>query len=220
LCLGAATISRAAFAEWFRFLAQPPLDSKSAIADLIAKVSSYPEWEEMLLSPYHAAWASRVLEDRLPVDLHKDSGGAGLSAKSAPAARTAQTANALDAPFPGGEADLLSAWKESRASAERIRKGAKALRDRFCARLTGFGQSVAGLPKDMRAALDALDKPLPWTAKAEAELELELYLNRMTGKAGAAAAAVEAKAKAKADPVDQQREVKRIQDLSGRFKKL
>jgi HrpA-like RNA helicase len=202
LCLGAATISRAAFAEWFRFLAQPPLDSKSAIGDLIAKVSSYPEWEEMLLSPYHAAWASRVLEDSLPVDLRKDS---------------VPSANASFDPFPGGEAELLSAWKESRASAERIRKGAKALRDRFCARLTGFGQSVAGLPKDMRAALDALDKPLPWTAKAEAELELELYLNKMTGKAGAA---VEAKAKAKADPVDQQREVKRIQDLSGRFKKL
>jgi HrpA-like RNA helicase len=220
LCLGAATLSRAAFAEWFRFLAQPPLDSKSAIADLIAKVSAYPEWEEMLLSPYHAAWASRVLEDRLPVDLHKGSGGAGFSpdpAKTGKAVRAAQSENVPAALFPGGEAELLSAWKDSRASADRIRRGAKALRDRFCARLTGFGQSVAGLPKDMRAALDALDKPLPWTAKAEAELELELYLNKMTGKAGAA---VEAKAKAKADPADQQREVKRIQDLSGRFKKL
>ncbi|MEO6096670.1 MAG: ATP-dependent RNA helicase HrpA [Fibrobacteria bacterium] len=201
LCLGAATLSRAGFAEWFRFLAQPPLDSKSGIADLIAKISSFPEWEEMLLSPFHAAWASRVLE-------------AGLTGK---AIRPLPSEDPSAGLFPGGEAELLSAWKESRASAERIRKGAKALRDRFCARLTGFGQAVAGLPKDIRAALDRLDKPLPWTAKAEAELELELYLNKMTSKTGAA---VEAKAKAKADPVDQQREVKRIQDLSGRFKKL
>ncbi len=207
LCLGAASVSRIAFSVWFRFLAQPPLDAKAAIADLIAKASSFPEWEDMLLSPYHAAWASHVLDRMLPVDLHKDFA-------SAPA-RNSQHASNPDGW--GSEADLLSSWKESRESTERIRKGAKALRDRFCARLTSLGQSVAGLPKDMRAALDALDKPLPWTAKAEAELELELYLNKAAGKAGATAAAV---AEAKANPADKERKEKSLLDLGGRFKKL
>ncbi|MDB5106848.1 MAG: ATP-dependent helicase HrpA [Fibrobacteres bacterium] len=201
LCLGAALVSRQSFQAWFRFFAQPPIDSKAAIPDLLGKVVSFPEWEEMLLSPYHAAWASHVLFGRLPADLRP-----GAAPKDAWI-------------WQGGEAEMVSAWKESRAAGERIRKGAKALRDRFCARFTGYGQAVTGLPAEIRASLDALDKPLPWAAKAEAELQLELHLNRMSGKSGKAGA-VGSAPEAKADPVNLERKEKQIKDLSGRFKKL
>ena len=232
LCLGAASVSLPAFTAWFRFLAQPPLDSKAAIADLIAKATSFPDWEDMLLSPYHAAWASHALENRAAQGIPA---GARRRPATVPAFKpmsafsqlSQEDLRSVPVDIPswelGGEPDLLAAWKDSRAAAERIRKGAKALRDRFCARLTAFGQSVAGLPKDIRASLDALDKPLPWTAKAEAELDLELYLNRAAAKAakvGGAAAAAASAGENKADPVEKERKEKRFQDLSGRFKKL
>jgi HrpA-like RNA helicase len=225
LCLGAASVSLPAFTAWFRFLAQPPLDSKAAIAELIAKATSFPEWEDMLLSPYHAAWASHALENLLPREFRPAPQPASSAGAFKPMASLSQEdLRSVPVDIPswelGGEADLIAAWKDARAAAERIRKGAKALRDRFCARLTGFGQSVAGLPKDIRASLDALDKPLPWTAKVEAELDLELYLNRTAAKAAKAIGVSAGAAEAKADPIEKERKEKRIQDLSGRFKKL
>ena len=196
LTLGAALISRELFVRWFRFFAQPPLEAKADIAALIQKASGLPDWEDLLLSPYHAARAAHVWTDSV---LH----GAKRPEPE------------MDPPWKDGEAALIAEWKTAREAVDHIRKGSKALRDRFCARITTFGQSVAGLPKENRAALDALDKPMPWAAKAEAELEMELYLNRIAAKSGGGAAAA-----AKKDPVDQERKERQIKDLGGRFKKL
>lgn len=199
LTLGAGLVSRDHFAAWFRFFAQPPLEAKAGIAELFRKTASLPDWESLLLSPYHAAWAAHVWTDSVSEKAKLQDPEAGF-------------------PWPGGEKELIEDWKASRETTERIRKGAKALRDRLCARIAGFGQSVAGLPKENRAALDALDKPVHWTAKAEAELQMELYLNRVAGKTGGAGSG--APGEAKADPANQDRQERQFKDLSGRFKKL
>ncbi|MEO7423649.1 MAG: DUF3418 domain-containing protein, partial [Fibrobacteria bacterium] len=196
LTLGAGLVSRGHFSAWFRFLAQPPLEAKTEIAALFRTATTLPDWEAFFLSPYHMALAARAW------------------------AKTVSQGAPLPDPedgflWPSEEAEWLLAWTLARENTERIRKGAKALRDRFCARLAGLGQSVAGLPKPSRAALDALDRAVPWQAKAEAELEMDLYLNRLAGKSGVAGAAP-----AKADAVVQEKKEKQIKDLSGRFKKL
>ncbi|HKP94532.1 MAG TPA: ATP-dependent RNA helicase HrpA [Fibrobacteria bacterium] len=211
LTLGAGLVSREAFAAWFRFFAQPPLDAKAEIAELFRKAAALPEWEELLLSPYHAAWASRAWEGFLSGTAGRDHAVPGEAAPGAEGF-----------PWRGGEAGLVADWKAARETAERIRKGAKALRDRLCARIAGFGRSVAGLPKENRAALDALDKPLPWTLKVEAELEMELYLNRVAAKTGGAAEAKAggAGAASGAGADERERKERQIKDLSGRFGKL
>jgi len=214
LCFGSALVSRKGFCAWFRFLAQPPIEAKSAIGELVRKAASLPDWEELLTSPYYAACASLALADGLPAEFRSE-------AKAA--AEQVSALSSLDMegssfPWRGDVEELAMTWRIARERPERIRKGAKALRDRFCARLTAMGQSVAGLPKDMRSALDALDRQVPWTHKAEAELELELYLNRAAGRSGGAAAA--APPESKPGTVAAERKDRLIQDLSGRFKKL
>jgi hypothetical protein len=47
-----------------------------------------------------------------------------------------------------------------------------------------LGQSVSGLPQEIRQALLILDKPVSWSAKLMAELDLDLYMNKLTGKTG------------------------------------
>ncbi|MDQ3003700.1 MAG: hypothetical protein M3Y08_20880, partial [Fibrobacterota bacterium] len=206
LCLGAALVSRRTFSTWFRFFAQPPLDSKTALSDLLAKASALPDWEALLLSPRFSAWVARNWEGKLPKESKT-----GEELKSGGSEDAYQPVT-----WPGGEAELIGEWNATRDAAERIRKGAKALRDHFCARINGLGQSVAGLPKDIRAALDTLDRNVPWIAKAEAELELELYVNRVAGKSGAVGTVPEAKP----DPEKIERQGRQLKDLGGRFKKL
>jgi HrpA-like RNA helicase len=207
LALGAALDSREGFAAWFRFFAQPPLEARSGIAEFFRKATALPDWEDLLLSPYYAAWISRIWQAAV-------TGVAPVG--SVPAAAMAASAPEAGFRFRGGEAELIADWKASREAAERIRKGAKALRDRFCARIAASGQSVAGLPKDQRAALDALDRALPWAAKAEAELGLEMHLNRQAARTGNVTATGDAKAGA----AGKERQERQLKDLSGRFKKL
>jgi HrpA-like RNA helicase len=207
LTLGAALDSREAFAAWFRFFAQPPLEARSGIAEFFRKATALPDWEDLLLSPYYAAWIARLWQASVT--------GVAAPSTTAPASAGAAASEA-GFRFRGGEAELTADWKASREATEHIRKGAKALRDRFCARIAALGQSVAGLPKEQRGALDALDKALPWTGKAEAELGLEMHLNRLAAKAGN----VQGTGDAKAEAAGKERQDRQIKDLSGRFKKL
>ncbi len=202
LCFGAGLISLERFTAWFRCLAQPPLESKAAVQTLLQKASQLPDWELLLGSPYYSALASIALHDFLPKSL-----------RAAPE-QTGTIIAVENHDLAGMDWDgLLLEWDYARARSEALRKGAKALRDKFCARLAAAGQSVAGQSKEIRAALDALDKPVAWTVKAEAALQLELAWERMAAKSAPAL-------EAKSDTVAEARQVKKIQDLGSRFKKL
>jgi HrpA-like RNA helicase len=191
LTLGAGFVSRETFSAWFKCFAQPPVEAKGSISALLAKASALPEWEALLVSPFHAARFAAAWTASLPGAPRQEPEGIPSEAEAREGAAAAL------------------------ARAEAVRKGAKAARDRVCARLAGLGQAVGGLPKEPRAALDALDQNLPWQRKLEAELELERTLARLAAKAGPARAG-----EAKAAPADEARKQQRLQDLSGRFKKL
>ncbi|MBW8889150.1 MAG: ATP-dependent RNA helicase HrpA [Fibrobacteres bacterium] len=201
LVLGAGFVSRECFTAWFRVFTQPSAEAKQAVADLLARASALPDWDALLVSPFAAARFAEAWASALP-------GADPISARDRPPASAGAVA--------------LAEAEAARDRAEAVRKGAKALRDRICARLAGLGQSVAGLPKEPRAALDALDQNLPWPRKLEAQMELEAMLLRQNAKAGPAKAAAggtgasgpEAAAQGLARP-DQI-----LKNLSGRFKKL
>lgn len=201
LVLGAGFVSRECFTAWFRAFAQPPVEAKQAIADLLARASALPDWESLLVSPFAAARFAEAWASALP----------GADPRSA-----------KDWPPDSAGAEARAEAESARDRAEAVRKGAKALRDRVCARLACLGQSVAGLPKEPRAALDALDQNLPWPRKLEAQMELEAMLLRQYAKAapakavggGTGSAGPESAAQGLARP-DQI-----LKHLTGRFKKL
>ena len=141
LCLGAALVSLKSFTDWFRFFAQPPLDSKAAMANLLAKASALPDWEEMLLSPYFSAWASQILEAKLPVDLNKKA-PRSPEVEGSDVGKLADILVAFE--WPGGEAEMIEEWKASREAAERIRKGAKALQGPLLRAHHGHGPKRGG----------------------------------------------------------------------------
>jgi hypothetical protein len=205
LAIGAGFVSRECFAAWFQAFAQPAAEAKRGISDLLAKASDLEDWDTLLISPFPAARFALAWTSALP----------GSPKLPAPAF-----------PWAAEESAARAEAQAARARAEAVRKGAKALRDRFCARLSGLGLSVAGLPKEPRAALDALDQNLPWTRKLEAQVEFEAFLLRQAAKAGPAKApqgkTVSAKTQGAADSAQagQDREDQRLKDLSGRFRKL
>jgi HrpA-like RNA helicase len=205
LAIGAGFVSRECFAAWFQAFAQPAAEAKRGISDLLAKASGLEDWDALLASPFPAARFALAWTAALP------------GAPRLPDPRF---------PWAAEESEARAEAQAARARTEAVRKGAKALRDRFCARLSGLGLSVAGLPKDPRAALDALDQNLPWTRKLEAQVELEAYLLRQGAKAAPAktpqgkTASANAQAPGDSKQAAQDREEQRLKDLSGRFRKL
>lgn len=211
LTLGAGFVSRECFTAWFQAFAQPAAEAriqgKGGVSDLLAKASSLEAWDSLLVSPFPAARFALTWAADLP----------GLP--KLPDARF---------PWAAEESAARAEAEADRARAEAIRKGAKSLRDRFCARLSAAGMSVAGLPKDPRSALDALDQNLPWTRKLEAQVEFESFLLRQAVKAGPAKAP-QAKPVSPKGPgtgagesaqPGRNQEDQRLKDLSGRFRKL
>ena len=208
LCLGAALVSRRCFLNWFRTFAQPPVQAKTLLEDLLREAAATPEGLEMLLSPFHAAWMAKAWELRLPESILRGSEpDAAPSSSDAPA-----TEDLLPS---GGWPEARKSWDAGQEKAERIRKAAKGVRDRFCNRVASMGQNVGGLQQDLREALAVLDKPVAWSRKCLAELELELYLNKTTGRTGAAAGP-----DVKAETAKVERKGQLLKDLSGRYRKL
>ena len=195
LVLGAGFVSRKCFLAWFRAFSQPAVDSRQALADLLARASALPDWEAVLASPFHAARFAHAWAMALPGS-PRPTGG--------------------DFPCAASAAEAQAAAEAARARAEAVRKGAKALRDRVCARLAAMGSGAGGLPKEPRASLDALDQNVGWARKLEAQVDLESVLLRQAAKATLPSAAGQA-GSAQADPSRRQQS---LNDLSGRFKKL
>jgi hypothetical protein len=221
LALASAFVSRPVFVRWFAFFAQPPLQARPAIAALSRAVAALPDWEELIASPYHAAWAASALEDALPLGegfADEASGAAGESALG-----NVEVTRDGDVEFgwapPGGGLDGLRArWAAARAREEAVRKGSKSARDALVRRLSALGHAPGGLPGELRLALEILDKGGPWGQKVEAALALEIHANKVAGRAGGAAA--NPAAPAKADPALEARKEELMKGLSGRFRKL
>jgi ATP-dependent helicase HrpA len=205
LAIGAGFVSRECFTAWFQAFAQPSADARRGISDLLAKASDLEDWDSLLVTPFPAARFALAWTPALP------------GAPKLPDPRF---------PWAAEESGARAEAAAARVRAEGVRKGAKALRDRFCARLTGIGLSVAGLPKDARTALDALDQNLPWMRKLEAQVEMEAFLARQAAKSGPAKAtpgktpAAKGEGQGGSAQKGQEREEQRLKDLSGRFRKL
>jgi hypothetical protein len=224
LALASAFLSRPAFVRWFAFFAQPPLQARPAIAALSRAVAALPDWEELLASPWHAAWAAHALEDALPLggDFQGLADEASGSAGWGPLGNVEVTRGG-EVEFgwapPGGGLDGLRArWGAARAREEAVRKGSKAARDALVRRLSALGHAPGGLPGELRQALEILDQGGPWGPKVEAALALEIHANKVAGRAGGAAA--NPAAPAKADPAQEARKEELMKGLSGRFRKL
>ncbi len=208
LVLGSGFAGREIFTAWFRGFAQPALEAKGEVTALLARAAGLPDWEELFRSPAFAARLALAWARDIP-------GGQGNLKVTMPVGLVSP--NPVNSAVSAASAEnVLADATEARARREGIRKGAKALRDSLCGRLNGLGQSVAGLPKEARGHLDALDQNMPWQRKLEAGLELEIFLSRTAAKAGPQRKASEAKAA----PEEKQRKDQQIKDLSGRFKKL
>jgi hypothetical protein len=137
------------------------------------------------LSPFFAAWLAKTWETRLPDSVLQD-----LESEANPMASINNPTIPATAFFTedilpsGGWPEARTAYDARLADAEKIRKGSKEIRDRFYQRMASLGQSVSGLPQEIRQALLILDKPVSWSAKLMAELDLDLYMNKLTGKTG------------------------------------
>jgi hypothetical protein len=221
LALASAFVSRPSFVRWFAFFAQPPLQARPAIASLSRAVAALPDWEDLLASPFHAAWAASALEDSLPLGegLADESPGAGGGPLGNVEVTYGGEVEFGWAPPGGGGLDGLSArWAAAKAREEAVRRGSKAARDALVRRLSALGHAPGGLPGELRQALEVLDQGGTWGPKVEAALTLEIHANKVAGRAGGAAA--NPAAPAKADPALQARKEELMKGLSGRFRKL
>ncbi len=219
LVLGAGFVSREGFLAWFRAFAQPAPDARAALGDLLARCSALPDWENLLVSPFAAARFADAWTSALPGAPSLPAGGSG-SAAGTRAGASAKTADTVAVP---ADAKARAVVEAARDRAEAVRKGAKALRDRICARLAASGQTVGGLPKEPRAALDALDQNLPWPRKLEAELELEAVLLRQSARSSpskTASVGGAGEGNAESAPAGPARQDQNLKNLSGRFRKL
>ena len=209
LCLGAALHSWPLFIRWWQWLARPMGETAPLLDKALAEVTAVPGWEAMLASPFHAAWLAKLLVARLPSPPPSE-GPDGESAVDSAAAP----------PFPEGSLTVpRRRFDLALEKQEALRKAAKEFHTRFCAGLAALGQSVAGLPKDLRDALDGLAKPGSWSGKALAQLDLELHLLKIRGRAGTAGKPAGAPAGKDAEAAGEA-QGKLLKDLSGRFKRL
>ncbi len=216
LCLGAALVSRRCFLNWFRSFAQPSVQARAQLDGLLKEITQSPNGMDLFLSPFHAAWMAKAWEMRLPDSVLRGSESEAEVAEDR--SFSARRYPGVEAVLPeGGFIEATQHFDLSRQKNEQSRKGAKALRDRFCNRVISIGQNVGGLPQELRDALAQLDKPVSWPLKSQAELELELYLNKVSGRMGAVAATG---TDSKTVAANQDRKDVLLKDLYGRYKKL